>query len=362
MGILAWLRRLLGRLFGGRAEVGEGAPAAALPAPTAKSDEDVEVPRIEARPVFSGEVAAGLSQRIRGLMRGVEHRGDRMLMSTLMRAVKNDGVDLPVMPKEILNIQKLLAAPDVEVQHLARAIEREPMIAAKFLAVANSSFYARGYKVTSVKQAIVRLGMSTTHMLVVAILAKSKVFKIPQYEEEAARLYAHALRSAAVAQMLARMEKLSEEDAFIAGLFHDLGRVFVLTSAGKAAAKAKEGEAPQPTTVRETAEAVDPGFSALVTEAWGYGEGIVTALYRHHEPRPEEGEDLLGFPADEERLTYVIAAADLLAQAMDDPEGRAQEQARQILDALDIELDDTLLAAAEETANAFMNEAGARAA
>ena len=64
-------------------------------------------------------------------------------------------------------------------------------------------------------------------------------------EAEAAALYRHALATAALAQALAPDVGVDEQDAFMAGLFHDLGRVFVLTASGQV--RTKEKKAPPPT-------------------------------------------------------------------------------------------------------------------
>lgn len=358
MGFLDRMRRLFG---GGTPAAPRAAPQAA-PVETPKQEAERHVSAVVTRPVFSSDVTQDLIQHIRGLMREAETPGDKLLLSTLLRAVKNDGVDLPAMPKEMVQIQTMLNQAEVDVPKLAQAIQREPIIAGKFLAVANSPFYGRGYKVVSAQQAIVRLGLTTTRMLVTAILARSKVFRIAEYEAEAARLYTHALGSAAVAQLLARLEGCSEEDAFMAGLFHDLGQVFILSVAGNIRRHPKSGEPPSEAVVMKACLQLDEGFSALVAESWGYAKGVVYALQNHHRPGPVGGEDMVAFPEPEERLTYLLAAADQLAWGFSDPEDPRCDAARQILDALDLNLTPELMAMAKDTADAFAAEVGLQSA
>lgn len=360
MGFLERMRRL----FGGSRDAGPAPrPAASVAdgdSPRHHAEREVSV--LVTRPVFSSDVTQQLIQRIRGLMREVSGPGDKLLLSTLLRAVKNDGVDLPAMPKEMVAIQGMLNQPEVDVPKLAQAIQREPIIAGKFLAVSNSPFYSRGYKVVSAQQAIVRLGLTNTRLLVTAILARSKVFHVAEYQEEANRLYTHALGSASVAQLLARLDGRSEEDAFMAGLFHDLGQIFVLTTAGNIKANPKNDVAPTPDLVAKAALQLDEGFSALVAESWGYGPDVVFALENHHRPGPMNGEEVVAFPEDEERLTYLLAAADQMAYGFTDPEDPRCDAARQILDALDLNLTPELMAMAKETADAFAAEVGLQSA
>ncbi len=319
-------------------------------------------PSIRAKAVFAGDIAQSLTSTIRGLIRQAPGPSDRQLLSILLRAVKNDGAELPAMPKEFLAIQRLLSNQDVQISKLANAIQREPSIAAKFLAVANSPFYAARHRIADVRQAIVRLGLSTTQMLMTAILARSKVFRAPQHENAVTQLYLHALTTAAIAQMLARLDNCNEEDAFISGLFHQLGRVFILTSCGQVDEQAKALKRVDEILLASCETLLNPGFSAMIVESWGYNEEVVAAIHHHLGPIPAQGEDLLAFPEDHERLTFILAAADRLSHSIREPQSPAREAARQLLDALDIELDDHLLADAQTTASTFMSELGANIA
>jgi len=328
----------------------------------AGADAPIAPPPIQAKPVFSGMVARILEGEVKALVRQAHTSADRQVVSILLRAVKNDGADLPAMPKELLKIQRMLSDVDVQVSKLASAMQRDPMIAAKFLALANSPFYGGRHRITDVQQAIVRLGLSTTQMLITAILARSRVFKIQAHEAEAAELYRHALATAALAQALAPSVGVDEQDAFMAGLFHDLGRVFVLTASGQVRTKDKKSEPPTPEFLARAQDMLDAGFSAMIAESWGYRDSIVQALLHHHEPVPAPGEDSLAFPEDEDFLTYLIAAADQLAFDIDREDGVTREAARQLLDALDIELTEELMAKARGTVETFMAEVGAQAA
>ncbi len=364
MGLWSWFKRTLGRAPASAPSDEAHAPHSALPEQAqACVDAAIAAPTaIHAKPVFAGDIAQGLAQDIRGLMRHAEGNVERQFMSLLLRAVKNDGAELPAMPKEFLRIQRLLADPDVSLAKLAHAIQREPSIAAKFLAVTNSPYYAGRHRVVDVQQAIARLGLSTTQMLLTAILARSKVFRVPEHQAAAEALYTRALRSAAICQMLARLDGYDEQDAFIAGLFHDLGRVFVLTCAGRAQGRAPKGPPLDAQRLQASQDALDAGLSSMIVQGWGYSEQVVQAIYHHHGPVPSPGENLLTFPEADERLTYMLAAAEQLACGMDEPDGHEVEAARQLLEALDMTLTDEFLAIAQDTAESFMTEVGANKA
>lgn len=356
MGIWPWFVRLMRTLFGKKT-----APpriAAPKPEPT-PADVAAEACRAPAKAVFAGDIAQTLGHDLRGLMVQTKAAPDRQVLALLLRAVKNDGADLPAMPKELLKIQRLLSDTEVQLPKLAHAIQREPSIAAKFLAVTNSPFYAGRHRIVDVHQAIARLGLSTTQMLLTAIFARSRVFKVPEHQAEAERLYARALASAAICQLLARLDGANEQDAFIAGLFHDLGRIFVLTCSGQVRARDKQAPPVDAGFLAATQVALNAGLSGMIVESWGYPPDVVQAIFHHDRPVPKSGEDLLTFPEPEERLTYFVAAADRLASSLDAPESAEAEAARQLLEALDMTLTDELLQAARQAAESFIAEVGA---
>lgn len=293
------------------------------------------------RPKFSGDVAGHLDDTLRQITRQLSHRGDRLLLSRLFRALKNDGVSLPVIPENVLRIQRMLREPECTVADLSKAISSEPTVAAKFIAVANSPMYAATQAITTLGDAIVRIGLTQTSVIVLAIVARSRLFKVDHFQQEANALYAHSVACGGACQLLARfVHGVRADDAFSAGLFQELGRMFVLSlSSGL---MLDEGATPpQRSTMTWLAEELDAGFSALIAESWGYGQPLVRALELHNRVGRTPNEVVLLGPNDPDRLTYLVAASDLLARlAIRGEDAVDLEVLERRLEAVDIPFDD----------------------
>lgn len=328
-------------------------------APTV-SDPLGDVASTRVRPKFSGNAVGQVEQTLRRLTSQLSHGGDRLLLSKLLRALKNDGISLPAMPQSVLKIQRMLNEPDTSTASIAQAIACEPMVSAKFIAVANSPMYLAARPITALEDAVVRVGLNQTSMIVLAIVARSRLFNVTHFQREAEALYQHSLACGATCRALARLVRgVRADDAFQAGLLQEIGRVFVLSMAGSLV-RSDEGPPPQRASMNQLADELDGGFSAVVAESWGYKEELVRALELHNLVGCITEDDGIRLaPDDPDRLTYLIAASDLMARLMLRGEDAADPQllARR-LGALDISFDEGLVCQVVQTVEPLLTELG----
>ena len=67
---------------------------------------------------------------------------------------------VPSMPSVVMELRKYLSDPDVSFDNLAKVIEYDPGLTANILQLANSAYFGWSRKIKTVKEAIVRLGIS----------------------------------------------------------------------------------------------------------------------------------------------------------------------------------------------------------
>lgn len=134
-----------------------------------------------------------------------------------------------------LKIVRLLDDPDCHVDRAIQLIRGEPLIAARVVAVANSTLYCRnGQTVTDLRNAIARIGLRTTRTLTVAIATRQMAGhpQNPAVRAMAARLWEHTAHVAALANVLARrVTHQDPETAFFAGIVHEIGSFYLLSRA-----------------------------------------------------------------------------------------------------------------------------------
>jgi HD-like signal output (HDOD) protein/ActR/RegA family two-component response regulator len=128
---------------------------------------------------------------------------------------------LPPMPSTFAALQRALADPSIELSKVSAIIERDPAVAAKVLQVCNSAFFRLPRRVSSIKQAVNYLGLLTVRSMVLS----AELFQPGKPLSpglDLGQMQRHALSVAAIARSIAA-DAAWAEDAFLAGLLHDVG-------------------------------------------------------------------------------------------------------------------------------------------
>ena len=147
--------------------------------------------------------------------------------SRILATVKN----VPSLPSVVLKLRKYLNDPEVSFDELARVIQHDPGLTANVLQLANSAYFGWSGTIKSVKDAITRLGTNRIFQMVLCMSVAPLVSKpIKGNDLDAGSLWQHSIATAVCAEQLALGLKLKDaEDAFTAGLLHDIGKVVLGT-------------------------------------------------------------------------------------------------------------------------------------
>ena len=135
--------------------------------------------------------------------------------------------DVPVIPAVAAKVLSIAEGGlNISFRELENIIKMDPGLTARILKIANSAQYARQREITQLQSAITLLGFKTIRSVVLLVTASgmfSRVRNTKFYREH----WYHSLLTAFLAKLIAvtcRAREISEE-AFLAGLFHDIGRV-----------------------------------------------------------------------------------------------------------------------------------------
>ncbi len=134
--------------------------------------------------------------------------------------------NLPSLPIVIHQIQKALANPDNSMGQISKIIEKDSSLALKTLKLVNSAYYGLRNPITSIKGAIVILGLEAVHNLVLG-LSVIKMFKNSDKKMfDHGAFWEHSLGCALLSKSIAKKTTPGElEEYFIAGLLHDIGKL-----------------------------------------------------------------------------------------------------------------------------------------
>jgi putative nucleotidyltransferase with HDIG domain len=196
-------------------------------------------------------------------------------------------------PSVAMQILELVRYPDIDLNELARYIRVDGALAGGVLALANSAVYRAVRRIDTVKEAVARLGMSEVARLAAAISMKS--LYSPEsaggqkgYEPVWSALFFHAASVGRCASELAK-QKLAPtpgvEQAFMAGLLHDVGKGVAMRSVAELTEYGKLPALPVD-LVRRVIHRVHVEIGTEMHKVWQLPPTLAEVAANHHLARP----------------------------------------------------------------------------
>jgi HD-like signal output (HDOD) protein len=156
---------------------------------------------------------------------------EKSLIELIEEKLDREEIELPIFDQVALKLQQELTKGDYSLADIAKMIHKDQGLASDVLKIANSVFYAGVKPVKTIQDATVRLGTKTIFNLVTAVTQKQLYqARKKKYDYWATPLWSHALGVAYAARWLSRhlgMDQFADE-AFMAGLLHDIGKLLLL--------------------------------------------------------------------------------------------------------------------------------------
>jgi putative nucleotidyltransferase with HDIG domain len=188
---------------------------------------------------------------------------------------------VPTLPDVAHRAIALASDPDVEIGTLADLVERDPVFASRVMGFANSAFSAPLVYASTVKEAIIRVGTSAVRNIIMTVSLASRVQDVPVYGPRGRALFDHALGTACLARAIAERTGLAPEQAFLAGLMHDIGKLVILKLAFDHVAAA--GEPIPPAELEDALRERHAMMGALALRRWHLPEEIDDPVMFHHQ-------------------------------------------------------------------------------
>jgi putative nucleotidyltransferase with HDIG domain len=236
----------------------------------------------------------------------------RLLSSDRLAALVGSVGTLPSCPKAFQEISACLRQPNASATDAARIIGRDAAMTANLMKLVNSAFFGSRRPILSVERALAYLGLDTVAALALGHSLFQNGGSSPPGGANLESLWQHSLQTAMAARAIALVEKLPTarvEEAFLAGMLHDIGRVVYATlSASRPGQPASSNEDTVEQVNRHHAE-----VGAYLLGLWGFPSHIVAAVALHHTPihRADSGFDLTVLINIADRLSHARGAKSL---------------------------------------------------
>jgi putative nucleotidyltransferase with HDIG domain len=209
---------------------------------------------------------------------------------------------LPSAPTAFQEILACLQNPSASLTDAAQIIGRDVAMTANIMKLVNSAFFGSRRPITTIDRAVAYLGMDTLGALVLghSVFQSGIATGIDGFSLE--ELWQHTEQTAAAARAIALSENLSvarADEAFLAGVLHDVGKVVFATKAA--------GLPNDTMDVVAQMEAHHAEVGAYLLGLWGFPNSIVEAVAFHHTPEraSEKGFGLSGIVHVADRLVHL---------------------------------------------------------
>jgi putative nucleotidyltransferase with HDIG domain len=198
--------------------------------------------------------------------------------------------ELPSLSTVVAEFLELAGREFFTAKDFEAVISKDQALVARLLKVANSGLYGKSRGIHSIPEAVVLVGLDTMKKLVFSVSTEGLTrLRLKNYDYEPSRGYwMHATAVGLAARALIEVlpcKPLHAEEAFVAGLLHDIGKLIVDDFLDHQTGK-------RDVTLAEEIAAVGLDHAELaeyILRSWRLPESIVIAIRDHHAPADAEG-------------------------------------------------------------------------
>ena len=222
---------------------------------------------------------------------------------------------LPPLPSAVNRLLALICDPDVPFRQIVRVIESDQTLTARTLRTANSSLYGASQRVQSVQQAVSLLGQSAITNMVLGISVVSAQAGTKEWPIDPDAFARHSVAVALVARTLAERLRLPHpEEAFSAGIMHDIGKLALLNHSGDLYAgmlrAGQRGQRPLYQLEHSIFKTDHGAVGAALCAHWNIPDALAGAAAAHHAEAYPNADTVAAVVRDANDLVKVLQVGD----------------------------------------------------
>ena len=236
------------------------------------------------------------------------------MVSSIDKVLENLS-DIPTLPDIVAKVTQLITNPETTATDVSDALSRDPGLSAKILKIVNSAFYGFPRRITTITNAVVILGFIRVRNLALSAYILDNYGTGVRVGFDMRAFWKHSIGVAFMAAQIARrIDSKLEEDAFICGLLHDLGKGIMAQKASVDMANVIEAVKKDNLIFLDAERRIldydHVILGGAIAERWNLPKVMVNVMRYHHEPATTEveGQDRI--------LVAAINVADIMAKSL----------------------------------------------
>jgi len=229
------------------------------------------------------------------------------LITEILADLKANRLKLPTLPQVALKINDIIDSPDATAKKVAQVISTDAVLSARMIQVANSPMIRTGAAADNVQTAVTRMGMGVVRNIVTSFLVNQLFHsKHDTLKKRLMQVWNHSAHVAAISNVLANhFTKLKPDEAMLAGLVHDIGKLPLILKAEDNAELVNDAA-----SMDMLDEKLHHVLGKVIVQTWGFAPEMITAV-AEHENLERDSEQL--------DLTDIVTVANFLSYACKQP-------------------------------------------
>jgi HD-like signal output (HDOD) protein len=190
------------------------------------------------------------------------------------------GYQPPLLPAVALEVHNLARQQDVDADKVVAVMRKDPMLAGRVLKIAQSAAFAPTVQITSLRDAVVRLGLRNLSEIAWEVSLDMRVFRSTVYAEPMEVVRRHSTACAHLSRLVSSFTPIASEYAFLCGLLHDVGLAAALILLGE---NKRTAAGIDPIMMAVALQQCHQEASAVVARLWNLPIDIQLVLGHHHD-------------------------------------------------------------------------------
>lgn len=231
-----------------------------------------------------------------------EKKTHTQIVATIIKRFYKGEIKLPVLPRIVKEVDKLMASQDPSIEDLAKIVKKDILISSKLISIANSPLYKGVDKADNLNAALLRLGLEAAQGMISTLVTKELFHSDNKMLNDLlGKLWIHSFACACFGKRIA--EELGSENSetlFLMGIVHDIGKMLLM----KAFADLNPEESLENKDIQVAIHEIHTTFGAAVLKKMRFSKEFIQIAEFHH---------WNDFSKDDERELLIIHLADFLA-------------------------------------------------
>jgi len=260
---------------------------------------------------------------------------------------------LPTLPNILIRLIEICGNENISFQEMSRVLMTDAGLTGRVLYLANSSYYRKQEKIAHIDQALLRMGRNTVKNLVFSAAVHQVLSESHGHDSlHLKKFWRHSLLSAILARMIALKTAYPEpEQAFFAGMVHDMGRLVLSANFPDAYAPLLDYAPHEFQKLLEEERKIGASHTevgAWLLDQWNLDSLTVDAVLYHHETASRIAN---AYP-----IVKIVYAANILAEMTESNDVTCED----VISLLSFDPDETadLIVKAEEEMEALAQSLG----